>query len=151
MAIEINVFRLEDLETSARIRDRGQFIRIAEGIDWSAHPADELLRAIDLALSMELADLAIRLAQQGKPLFPDHERVQQAAIVLAPPTVRTSHIPPAKGLDVSAAWLRVNASQYRGKWVAVREGQLVGAAQSLQELAAIIKQDPVSTLVTKVL
>jgi hypothetical protein len=151
MAIEMNVLHLKDLEISAHTGDRGQFVRIAEGIDWSSQAAEELLRAIDLALSMELADLAIRLAQAGKSFFPDHERMQQAAQVLAPPRVRTSYIPPAKGLDVSAEWLRINANQYRGQWIAIREGQLVGSAHSLQELAAVIQQDPVSTLVTKVL
>jgi hypothetical protein len=85
MAIEIKVYHLNDLEASAQAGDRSQFVHIAEAIDWSSHPADDLLRAIDLALSMELADLAIRLAQQGARLFPQYEQIRQAAIVLAPP------------------------------------------------------------------
>ena len=151
MAIETKIYHPNDLEASAQAGDRNQFVRIAEAIDWSSHPADELLRGIDLALSIELADLAIRLAQQGAILFPQHEQVRQAAIVLAPPTVSVKRTSAVNGLEISAEWLRTHANEYRGQWVAVREGQLLGAAQSSMELKGIIQQDPINTLLTKVL
>jgi hypothetical protein len=51
------------------------------------------------------------------------------------------------------AWFREHASQYRGQWVAVREGKLLGAAESLEDLKTVIGQgeDAVSTVVTRVL
>jgi hypothetical protein len=49
--------------------------------------------------------------------------------------------------------LRVHAAEYRGQWVAVREGKLLGAAESLAALKSLagLELDPVSTIVTRVL
>lgn len=75
------------------------------------------------------------------------------ADILTPPVVHNIHVSHAKGLDASMAWLSEHASQYRGQWVAVREGKLLGTAWSLEELDSIIGQDedPISTIITKVL
>ena len=141
------------LEESARVGDRRTFAVLARAIDWSTRRPDELTATIDLALSLEMATLAIDLAQLGGRLFPDHERVQRAARVLAPPVVRVVRLPRARGLSASMAWFREHASQYRGQWVAVREGKLLGAAESLEDLKTVIGQgeDAVSTVVTRVL
>jgi hypothetical protein len=51
------------------------------------------------------------------------------------------------------AWFDKHADQYRGQWVAVREGQLLAVASSLAELMSVIGEgeDAISTIVTKVL
>lgn len=141
------------LEEAAHDGDAEMFAKLADALNWSAHPPDELTRAIDLALSLDLASQAIELAQQAGHLFPDHERSQLAAQVLAPPTVRDVHPPRARGLDLSMSWLREHGSQYRGQWVAVREGKLLANASSLKELKETISEDEdaISTLITKVL
>jgi len=141
------------LKDAAEAGDRRGFARLVETTDWSTRPPEELTKAIDLALSLEMATLAIKLAQLGGRLFPEHERVQRAARVLAPPVVRSVHPPRARGLDISMAWLAEHAHQYRGKWVAVRGGQLLGVADSLAELMPLIGEgeDAISTLVTRVL
>ena len=141
------------LEDSARVGDHRTFATLVEAIDWSARQPRELTTAIDLALSLEMTDLAIALAQVGSRLFPGDERVQSAAEVLAPPVARITRLPHAKGLDASTVWLDEQAGQYKGQWVAVREGQLLGAAKSLQELEALIghRKDAINTIVTKVL
>jgi hypothetical protein len=141
------------LEESARAADRRAFAALAEAIDWSARRPDDLTTAIDLALSLEMASLAIELAQLGGRLFPDHARVQRAAQVLAHPVVRAVRPARAKELGASRAWLREHASEYRGQWVAVRQGQLLGAAPSLETLRPLIGEgeEAASTLVTRVL
>jgi hypothetical protein len=50
------------------------------------------------------------------------------------------------GLRLSRAWLREHAAEYRGQWVAVREGTLLGAAESLAALKSQARQelDPVT-------
>lgn len=75
------------LEDRARAEDREAFATLVAEIDWATRLPDELTRAIDLALKLELSTLAIALAQTGGRLFPAHERLQQAARVLAPPVV----------------------------------------------------------------
>jgi len=141
------------LEESARAGGHRAFAALARAIDWSTRQPDELTATIDLALSLEMAALAIDLAQLGGRLFPDHERVQRAAQVLAPPVVHVVRLPRARGLSASTNWLREHASQYQGQWVAVREGHLLGAAESLEELKTVIGEgeDAVSTLVTRIL
>ena len=75
--IEVVYPPLEALEASARTGDRQTFALIAERVDWAIRPPNELARAIDLALELELATLAMKLAQQGGRWFPEHERLQQ--------------------------------------------------------------------------
>ena len=86
-------------EAYARAGDQREFAALVEAIDWSTRGPEELTTAIDLALSLEMASLAIELAQLGGRLFPDHERVQRAAQVLAPTVVRAVRPSQAKKLD----------------------------------------------------
>jgi hypothetical protein len=144
---------LQALESAAQAVDRQAFIAQAEAIDWSAQMPDDLAHAIDLALHLELGTLAIALAQQGVRLFPDHERLQQAAHILAPPVIRTTPAAPVQGIEASRTWIRDHADTYRGQWVAVREGTLLGTASSLKGLLAALgpDQDRTNTIVTRVL
>ncbi len=127
------------------------FVALVEAIDWSTREPDELTAAIDLALQEEMPSLAMRLARLGARVFPHHERIQRAARVLAPPLARSTQLPPAEGLEASRKWLREHADEYHGQWVAVREGQLMGAAPTLDELEAVHSEDTVDILFTKVL
>ncbi len=139
------------MEENAKAGAKEPFALLADVIAWAYHPPEELLRAIELALSMEMSGLAMELAQLGGTLFPQDERVQRMAKILAPPVVRSARAPDGKGLDASRKWLREHAGQYRGQWVAVRQGRLMGVASSLRDLEPIIGDDPVGTLVSKVL
>ncbi len=147
------VAALQILEAAAQAGDRQAFVTQAEATDWSAQTPDDLAHAIDLALRLELGTLAITLAQQGLRLFPDHERLQQAAHVLAPPVIRTTPAAPVEGIETSRSWIRDHADAYRGQWVAVREGTLLSAAASLKGLLAALgpDHDRANTLVTRVL
>jgi hypothetical protein len=144
---------LARLEEYANTDMHKEFSQLAEAIQWASHDPEELLRAIDLALSLELAALAMRLAQQGRTLFPCHERMQQAGRVLAPPVARHVKAYEEHSHSTSQNWLREHAAQYRGQWVAVRAGTFLGAADSLADLMPAIDQDAEAsnTLVTKVL
>lgn len=128
------------LREYADARNYRAFADLVERVDWAACSPDDLTAAIDLA-------------QLGGRLFPNHERVQRAAQVLAPPVARVTHLPPARGLDDSRAWLREHAGEYEGQWVAVREGRLLGAAYSFAAIKPLIGEgeDAVSTIVTRVL
>ena len=141
------------LREYARNKEYRAFGELVEQIDWATRSPDDLTTALDLALSMEMSRLAVELAQLGGRLFPDHERVQRAARVLAPPTVRAVHPPRARGLSDSMTWIDKHSRQYHGQWVAVREGQLLGAAPSLDDVMSFVGQgdDAASTIVTRML
>ena len=88
----------------------------------------------------------------GRELFPDHERIERAAEVLAPGSARATRLPPAEGLRASRRWLREHADEYGGQWVAVRHGALVGVAPSLEEMGSIVNlEDGADLLVIRVL
>ncbi len=141
------------LEEVARAGDQRVFVSYINEIDWASHHPDQLIRTIDLALRLEMLSLASELAQLGCRLFPQHDRVRRSAWVLSPPTTHRKHAPHRHTLDASRSWLRDNAKEYRGQWVAVHNGALLGAAESLEELEAVLGQheDPRSTIITKVL
>ncbi|MBS1253339.1 MAG: hypothetical protein MAG451_02388 [Anaerolineales bacterium] len=110
------------MEESARAGDRRTFVELVRAADWSTRIPEELLKAIDLALYQEMARLAIELAQLGGDLFPDHERVQRAAQVLAPPVARVTRLPRAKGLDASKrGCVNMRTSIAASGWLFVRE------------------------------
>ncbi len=144
---------IEHLKESAYRRDSQRFATLVKKIDWSTYLPGELANAIDMALSLELASLAIELAQQGVRLFPTHKRIQYAAQILATPVVRTMDATRAKNLGASRIWLHKHAAQYRSQWIAVRDGKLLGTAKTLKELKTSIgaDADSISTIVTKVL
>ncbi len=141
------------LSEYADARDYRAFADLVEQLDWATRSPDDLTTAIDLALSMGMSRLPMKLAQLGGRLFPDHERVQQAAYVLAPPVARVTRLPRARGLDDSSTWIQENAGEYKGQWIAVREGRLLGAAYTFDEIKPLIGEgeDAVSTIVTRVL
>lgn len=134
---------VKDLAESERADMTGDALRRPE----------ELCAAIDLALQQEMIERARELAQLGTQLFPGHERIQRAARVLAPPDAYPVRLPPVQGLENSRRWVRENASEYRGQWVAVRSGKLVGVGASLEEVRAVIApgEDTFDILVTRVL
>jgi hypothetical protein len=141
------------LDAAAQAGERQAFVTQVETIDWSAQTPDDLVHTIELALRLELATLAIALATEGQRLFPDHARIQYAAHVLAPPVGRIVPAAPVHGLDASRSWIKDHADAYRGQWVAVRAGTLLGVASSLKGLLAALgpNHDRTNTIVTRVL
>lgn len=125
---------LRTLEQAAAQADRQAFALLVTTMDWSAHGATDLTRAIDLALALDMVSLAREVAHRGSKIFPEDKRLQQAMAVLAPPVVRGTR--PAQPLHLAAAqrWFKEHASHYTGQWVAVRGDTLLGSAPTLQEL-----------------
>lgn len=140
------------LEQVASEADARTFVNLVEVVDWSVRRPDELTAAIDLALREERSVLATRLAQLGRVLFPHHGRIERAARVLAPGSAHSTTLPPVEGLSASRRWLRAHTDEYRGQWVAVRQGELVGVAPSLEEMRTIVDlEEDTNLLVTRVL
>ena len=152
ITIDIDESRLPlALELVAQREDRETFKKLAEAIDWSCYLPEELVRAIQRAMGFDLYSLAAHLADKGLQMFPEHDRMQRLARVLAPPEVREVPRSPVNGLSDSKAWIRGHAHEYHGQWIAVREGKLLGSAPSLRELKPLVDENPSATIVTKVL
>lgn len=119
----------------------------------SLQSANDIMVAFESALSMGNSEQAIKLAKLGAELFPDNARLKRIAKILAPPVIRASQRPRKPSLEASRDWLRTNAQQYTGQWVAVCEGILIANAPTMQALLAEIDSsiDRDNTLITKVL
>lgn len=145
---------MERLAEATHAGDARTFARIVRGVDWSTRTPDELYEAITMSLQMMLAWLSIHMAQEGSRLFPDHEGLQRAAYVLAPPraTVEDNDIP-LKGVRESNKWMSEHAHEYSGQWIAVNQGKLLGTAPTLPALDEMIGQpeDAASSIFVRVL
>jgi len=125
--------------------------------DTPAHPdvatstPGDLVHTIRQALETGEAGRARQLALEGAQRYPAHAELQRYARVLAPPTTRVVPASPASRASVKAngAWLHTHRTAYRGRWVALRDGALVRAADSFEALVADVG-DTTGLLLTKV-
>ena len=91
---------------------------------------------------------AREVAEQGLALFPDHPQLQHLHHWLRPPEVRVNPYWKTPDPRPNYEWLKKNAREYRGKWVGLDSGELVAAADTLDEvLQAFGDRDPRGTLV----
>jgi hypothetical protein len=123
-----------DLERAAESKDPQRIVQLIRAMKWGRRPARELIRAINLALAMDMVLLARQLIERGKSLFPDEQRFWKLAAVLAPPVIIGTRQHRLTGLEESQQWLREHASEYRNQWVAVKAGKFLGAAPKLKNL-----------------
>ena len=125
-------------------------ITILENIDWD--DLESIRRAIDAALANGAHAKAMALIEEGRQRFPEDGRLQNLARILAPPKVLRRNVPPKPGLGETMAWLKENAADYRGEWVAIKDGNLMGHAPTRQALSEQIEvlDEQADVLITKI-
>jgi Arc/MetJ-type ribon-helix-helix transcriptional regulator len=106
--------------------------------DISLQTADEWVYAITQALAAGEFALARHLAMEGAAHYPQHAALQHYARVLAPPTVARSPRSPTTSISANRAWLQAHEQEYKGSWVALRNGDLVAVAFSFEQLVAAV-------------
>lgn len=129
--------------------DEAAFVRLAKRINWATRSADEIVEGVHLALRAGAHLRARKLASQGAELHPDDEELSKMAYVLAPPRVIRTDIPATGSMRANQTWLRENATEYAGKWVAVHRGTLLAVGESAREVWDRL-EDTKDTLITKV-
>jgi len=103
-------------------------------VDWDQADAGTFEAAIHLAFTAGAHMAARLLATKGAALHPDSEYLRYMAYVLAPPTV-IGHRPASNHVNAAnKRWLNENRALYRGQWVALRGGELLGSGSTLSEL-----------------
>lgn len=82
--------------------------------------------------------IARRLAYRGVEVYPDHEILKKYAHILAPPVVKVVPSSPERRQNFLAnhEWLKENRFKYRGRWIALHNGKLLGNAANVDELVA---------------
>jgi hypothetical protein len=95
---------------------------------------ESFLEEIHAALNAGSLAGARDAAERGLARFPHHAELQRLHWVLRPGEVRK--VPGSRMPDPrpSYEWLRRNASQYRGQWVALGGGELIAASEDFGEV-----------------
>jgi hypothetical protein len=138
------------LELAAQSEDEGLFSETVRQISWTGRPASDFLRAVQMALGAGAHLAARRLASEGAKLYPNHQELSKIANLLAPPRIIESKPPSDSSISDNQAWLRSHTDEYRGWWVALYDGNLVAAAETVSDLKS--RLDTTSGLmITKVI
>ena len=121
----------------------------ARGLPTTYNSPEDFISAIKSDFECGGLHIARQLAFRAVELYPEHEQIQYYAHVLAPPkvTVVPSNPDRRKMVAANQDWLRENRLKYLNRWVAVRNGDLLADAASLDELVAQI-DDTKDTLIT---
>lgn len=122
------------LEIIAETGDETAFVQAASEIDWSQHPAVDFARAVRLALAAGAHLLARKLADYGHRLYPNCEELAKMAHILAPPRAMRANLPPDPSVRANLEWMRTHAVEYRGQWVALKDGVFLATAPTAREL-----------------
>lgn len=122
------------LEIAAEAGNETAFVQTASGIDWLQRPAADFVRAVRLALAAGAHLLARNLAAEGSRLYPGHLELCKMANILAPPRIVNADIPATPSVRANQAWLRHHADEFKGQWVALREGTLLAAGATGREV-----------------
>jgi hypothetical protein len=100
--------------------------------------AADYVAAIRAAFLEEAHLRARELATEGHQRFPDDPELARYAYVLAPPKVVNAHLPPDPSVELDIRWLREHVDEYRGQWIALKNGKLVAHAPSVRELKEML-------------
>jgi hypothetical protein len=90
--------------------------------------------AIRAAFLEEAHRCARDLAVEGHQRFPDDPELARYAYVLTPRGVIRADLPPDPSGTLDILWLREHIDEYRGQWIALKDGQLVAHAPTVREL-----------------
>lgn len=105
-------------------------------------PAETFLLAAKVAFAHGERDLCRQTLADARTLHPDDEPLRTLAEIVAPPVVRVSDVrSDAAARDASLKWADEHAGAYRGQWLVMRAGTLVGAAPRLADLRHLVTLD----------
>ena len=125
---------LSILDESVQRGDVTTFVNLLKGIEWNQRTSDEFIQAIDLALKIGAHLAARELATQGAEIHFDSEELQKYARILAPPQVSRVPVNSRVNIRANSEWLKMNRNRYKGKSIALKDGELLETANSTEEL-----------------
>jgi hypothetical protein len=140
---------MAQLAYAAEQGDEAAFVAAYRQMDWAMRSADDFQQTTQWALTAGAHGLARQLAQQGAQRYPSHEELQKYAHVLAPPRMIRRELSLRSDVRNNRDWIKQHGNDYRGKWIALRNGQLLATADSFDALADQFS-DPRGVLLTKI-
>lgn len=120
------------LEDAADAKDERAFLDVLREAKWQDRPAADFKRAARLALKAGAYSAAFRISFEGAKHHPGDSDLEKHVRVLAPPKAFSRKIMSNTAHKANRAWLEKHGSTYNGRWVAIRDGKLLGDADSLR-------------------
>jgi hypothetical protein len=127
-------FDFVTLERAASRGDLRSFMQAVQVVNWRKRSAAELVKAIQSALSLRAFSVAQKLARTGEHLHGDDAVLKRLARMLAPAKVLGADLPPDPGVLQNHQWLKKHASEYRKRWVALQNGNLLFSGDSIADV-----------------
>ncbi len=131
-------FLFARMEEAAEAQDELAFVAAFRQVNWDGRPVEDFIKAIQIAFRAGAYMAARRISEEGAKRHPDDAVMQEYARVLAPPKVIANNVPadPVRTANILAnhKWLLAHRAEYPGKWLALRNGELLGAEDRLDEL-----------------
>lgn len=123
------------LEWAAEAGDESAFLELAASLDWDdGFSATDAAYVVRLALRAGAHLYARDFSSRAAKRYPYAAELRRMAAVLAPPRVIRRMPAQDEALEMNRRWLEDHGAEYRALWVALRRGQLLASAVSLQEL-----------------
>lgn len=122
------------LEAAAEERDISTFVQLYEATNWRICSAEQIVNVVRLALSIGAHGVAQNLAITGLSQHPDHAELMRMARILSPPEIRVVQGEQNSTWEKNKVWLEENRHLYQEQWVALRNGELLAAADNFGSL-----------------
>jgi hypothetical protein len=113
-----------------------RFVAAAEAVDWEMCNASDFIQTIDWALSLGAFAVARDISEKGCRKYPNHPELRQYASILARPRILRANLPADTAVEANERWLKESGHEFRGRWIAVRNGEFLGSADTLADLIA---------------
>jgi hypothetical protein len=126
------------LERAALAANESSFLEALKEVNWQARPVKDFVRATQWALEAGAHLAAREISSRGGVLHPDNPEIQRYARTLAAPKILARTKSVDRGLKANREWLKAHNGEYRGQWVALREGRLLGVDRSVEELVKAV-------------
>lgn len=95
---------------------------------------EEFISAADKELDRYDWNAAWKIATEGLKHFPEHAELQKYAYILAPTKVTSVDRGGHPEIGADHEWMKKNRLEYRGRWVAIKNGQLLASGKNLDEI-----------------
>jgi hypothetical protein len=122
------------LEKAANAKDELAFISALEGVSLRNKSAADFIKIIKFALRAGAYLAAREISDEAIKQHPDNSELREYARAISPPKVVSRDVPSKPSFQANREWLNKYAEQHSGKWVALRNGELLGLADSFDEL-----------------
>lgn len=133
-SVRMDLLDFSALETAAFRRDVRSFVAALQIVNWAKRSPGDFAKATQIALELGAFAVAQELAAAGAREYSNDATAKRLARILAPARVVRSDLPSDATVVGNREWLKKHAAAYRKRWVALQDGKLLYAGESLEEV-----------------